>query len=66
MQKQQKQQSALTVILNSVIGDLTSIILIKYSYSSVPGWVYSHFLEASSWNCGSLCHNYNLVIINLH
>ena len=26
----------------------------KYSYFSVPGSVYSHFFEASSWYCGSL------------
>ena len=37
----------------------------KYSESSVPGSVCSHFLEASSRNCGSLCHGYSLVIMLL-
>ena len=30
----------------------------KYSWSSVPGSVCSRFFEASSQNCGSLCHGY--------
>ena len=33
--------------------------------SSVPGSVCSRVLEAGSWNCGSLCHNYSLVIMQL-
>ena len=28
----------------------------KYSLSSVPGSLCSHFLEVSSWNCGRICH----------
>ena len=35
----------------------------QYSESSVPGSVCSHFVEASSRNCGSLCHGYSLVIV---
>ena len=34
----------------------------KHSPSSVPGSVCSHFSEASSRICGSLCHGYSLVI----
>ena len=52
-------QSALTVLLKLVICDLTSIILLKYSSSSVC----FHFLETISWNCGSLHHGYSLVIM---
>ena len=42
------------IILKLVIGCLTDYF--KCSYSSVPRSVCSYFLEASSWNCGSLCH----------
>ena len=59
-------QTALTVICRSVTGGLTSVVwLLKYSQSSVPGSVCSHFLEASSQTCGSLCHGYSLVIMQL-
>ena len=34
----------------------------NHSWSSVPGWVCSHFLEAISQNSGSRCHAYSLVI----
>ena len=37
----------------------------KYSQSAVPESICSHFLEASSLNCGSLCHGYSLVIREL-
>ena len=33
------------------------------SWSSVPGSIYFHFVEATYWNCGSLCHGYNLVVM---
>ena len=46
-------ETVLTVILKLVSSDPTSVILIKYSRSSVPGSVCSQFLEASSWNSGS-------------
>ena len=42
---------------------LTSIILIVLSTTILPGLVCFHFFEASSQNCGSLCHGYNLVIM---
>ena len=35
----------------------------RYGESSVPGSVCSHFPEASSRNCGSLCHGYSLVVV---
>ena len=35
----------------------------NYNYSLIPGSVCSHFLEANSWNCGSFCHGYSLVIM---
>lgn len=37
----------------------------RYSQSSVPGWVYFHLFEASSQNCGSLCHGYCLALMPL-
>ena len=64
-------QSDLTVILKLVIGGLTSIVPASswlfqgYSLSSTSGSVCSHFLEANSWNCGSLCHGYSPVIMQL-
>ena len=43
-------QTALTVICRSVTGGLTSVVwLFKYSQSSVPGSVCSHFPEATSY-----------------
>ena len=69
MQKQHVFQSALTIILKSVISGLTSIILIVLrSYFSVPGSVGSHFLRpvfrivaayvlATAWSsCSELLH----------
>ena len=35
----------------------------KYSKSLVPGSDCSHFFEANSQNCCSLCHGYSLIII---
>ena len=35
----------------------------RHSKSTVPGSLYSHLLETSSLNCGSLCHSYSLVIM---
>ena len=35
----------------------------RYSQSSVPELVCSHFLEADYQNCGRLSHDYSLVII---
>ena len=35
----------------------------RHSESTVPGSLYSHLLETSSLNCGSLCHSYSLVIL---
>ena len=51
-------QSGLTVILKLVISGLICVILIVLSTlkSSVPGSVCSHFLEANSQNCDTLCH----------
>ena len=45
-------QSACTIILKLVIqwSDQCHLDCFKYSQSSVPGLVCSHFLEASSWN----------------
>ena len=37
----------------------------QYSPSSAPGPVCSHFFEASSQNCGSLCNGYSLIIMEL-
>ena len=49
-------QSALTVILKRVISALISIILIVLSAVNLQfQMVCSHFLEASSQNCGSSC-----------
>ena len=60
----EKAQSALRVILKLVMGGLISHLdYLKYSLSSVPGSGCSHFFEASSWSCGSLCHGYSLVVI---
>ena len=58
-------QSALAVILKLIMRrcDQHHLDCFKYSQSSVPGLVCSHFLEASSQNCGSLCHGYSLVIM---
>ena len=56
-------QSTLTVTFRLVISGLTNVILVKYSSSSVPGSTCSHFFEASSWNCGGVCHGYSLVIM---
>ena len=53
-------ETLLTVILKLVSSDPTSVILIKYSQSSVPGSVCSQLPEASSWNSGSWCHGYSL------
>ena len=57
-------QSALTVMLKLEMqwSDQHHLDCFKYSSSSVPGLVCSHFLEVNSQNCGSLCHDYNLVI----
>ena len=53
----QKQQSALTVTLKRVFSGLISIILIVLSAVNLQfQMVCSHFLEASSQNCGSSCH----------
>ena len=58
-------QSALTGVLKLVTwwSHQRHLGCCKYSYSSVPGSVCSHFLEANSWNCGSLGHGYSLVIM---
>ena len=63
----ERAQAALTVILKLVTwsSDKHHLDCFKYSYSSVPELVCSHFSEASSWNCGSLCHGYSLVIMQL-
>ena len=45
--------------LELVIGGLTRVIFVIVG--TVLGMVSSHFLEANSWNCGSLCHGYGLV-----
>ena len=57
-------QSAVTVILKLVMqwSDQCHLDCFKYSYALVPGSVCSHFLEASSRNCGSLSHGYGLAI----
>ena len=57
-------QSALTVSLTLVMGGLTSITLMVLSIVSLQfqGLFFSHFLEASSRNCGSACHGCSLVI----
>ena len=59
------EQSARIVILKLVVrwSDLHCLDCFKYSSSPVPGSVCSHFLEASSWNSGSLSHGYSLVIM---
>ena len=46
------------VILKLIISGLTSIILMVLSTVNLQ----FYFLEASSENCGSLCHGYSLVI----
>ena len=58
-------QSALTVVLKLVMrwSDQCHLDCCKYNQSSVPGSVCSNFFEASSQNCGSLCHGYSLVIM---
>ena len=38
---------------------------LNWTESSVPGLLCFHFLEASSWNYGSLRHGYSLVIMKL-
>ena len=56
-------QSALTAF-KLVISGLTSVILIVLgTVVSVPGSICSHFFEAGSRNCGSLCPGYSLVIV---
>ena len=45
------------------LSDLHHLDHFKYSYSSVSGSVCSHFSEASSRNCGSLCHGSSLGIM---
>ena len=56
-------QSALTVILKLVIGGVTSVILVILSTVNLSSRsVCSHFIKANSWNCGSLCYGYSLVI----
>ena len=37
----------------------------RCSSSLVPGSVCFHFFEASSQNCGSFCHGYSLVLMQL-
>jgi len=56
---------ALTVILKLVmqLPEQRHLDCFKYSYYLVSGLICSYFLEASSRNCGSLCHNYSLVIM---
>ena len=59
-------QSAPTVIFKLVMSGLTSAILtFRYSLSSVPGSVCSHFFVASSQNCSSSCCGQSLVIMEL-
>ena len=43
--------------------DLNQIDHFKYNQSSVLGLICFHFFEASSQNCGGLCHGNNLVIM---
>ena len=59
--------SALTVILKLAVwwSDWCHLDCLKYSQSSVPRPVCSHFFEAGSWNGGSLCHGCGLVSIQL-
>ena len=57
----QTVQSALTVILKLVIGELTSIILSRVSLQ-FQGWFVS-ISEASFQNYGSSDHGYHLIII---
>ena len=52
-------EPALTVIFRLGIGGLISAIMVVLG--TVPGPVCSHFFEASSWNCGSLCHGHHIV-----
>ena len=57
-------QSALTVILKLIVGGLINVILNALGTVSLQFQAAcSHFLEASSQNCGSLCHGCNLVIM---
>ena len=58
-------QSALAVILKLVIGGLTGVMLIVLSTFSLQfqGRSFSHFFEARSQNCGSLCRGYSLAIM---
>ena len=58
-------QSAPTLILKLVLqwSDQGHLDYFQCSESLVTGLVFSHFLEAGSWNCGSLCHGDSLVIM---
>ena len=58
-------QSVLVVTLQLVIGGLTRVILVVSGTVNllIQACFLSHFLEANSWNCGSLCHGNSLVIM---
>ena len=59
-------QSALTFISKLVIGGLTSVILVVLSTVNLQfRSICSHCFEVISPNCGSLCHGYGLVIMQL-
>lgn len=52
-------QSAPTVLLKVVTQWSDHLYSFKHSSSSIPGMVYSYFLEVVSQNCGTLCHGHN-------
>ena len=57
-------QSVLTAVLKLVTSGLTSTVLIALNIVSLQFQsCFVAFLEASSQNCGSLCHEYSLVIM---
>ena len=55
-------QSALTVILKLVIRALSGSVLVVLSIFSSRVSLFP-FLEANSWNCGSIYHSYSLIIM---